>query len=433
MRSRSALWLLLPIVLGAATAAWLVSRAPAPQRVNSEPAGLPVRFALAEAQAIRPRAQGWGNIRAADNWTAVAEVRGTVLRQHPDLENGKLIAAGTTVIEIDPADYELAIAQAEADLATLAAEVAQIDAEAANTDRVLELEEARLALSKADLTRTRLLVDQGTAPQIRADEAERAVLAARRMVTELQNTLELVPVRRERVAAQRARTEAALARARRDLEKTSVTVPFDLRVTGVTTDPYQYVTVGQSLLSGDGVERVEVLAQIPVSTFRRLLAGAKAPADILAAMRSGPGAMLEAELRPIADPSQIWQGRVTRIEGALDPQARTVPVVVEVAAPYAGANPPLRLPLVPNLQVEVTLTGAVLADAVTIPEGALHGEQVFVVGEDDRLDLREVTPAFRQNGLAVITAGLAPGERVVLDDIAPAIPGMALRPVEPEL
>lgn len=431
MRMRPVLWLLLPVVLGAAMAGWLISRAPAPERVEAGPAGLAVRVATARAEAIRPQAKGWGNIRAADTWTAIAEVRGTVLWQHPDLENGRLIAAGTTVIEIDPADYELAIAQAEADLDALAAETSQIDAEAANTARVLDLEQARLALSEADLTRIRTLVEQGTAPQTRADDAERAVLAARRVVAELQNTLALVPVRRESVAAQRARTEAALARARRDLEKTAVTVPFDLRVTDVTTEPYQYVTVGHPLLSGNGVERVEVLAQIPVATFRRLMGGAAAPADILAAMRSGPGAMLEAELRPIADPSQVWQGRVTRVEGALDPQARTVPVVVEIADPYAGANPPLRLPLVPNLQVEVTLTGAVLPDAVTIPEAALHGAQVFVIGADDRLELRAVTPAFRQDGLAVIAEGLAPGARVVLDDIAPAIPGMALQPVEP--
>lgn len=431
MRMRPVLWLLLPVVLGAAMAGWLISRAPAPERVEAGPAGLAVRVATARAEAIRPQAKGWGNIRAADTWTAIAEVRGTVLWQHPDLENGRLIAAGTTVIEIDPADYELAIAQAEADLDALAAETSQIDAEAANTARVLDLEQARLALSEADLTRIRTLVEQGTAPQTRADDAERAVLAARRVVAELQNTLALVPVRRESVAAQRTRTEAALARARRDLEKTAVTVPFDLRVTDVTTEPYQYVTVGHPLLSGNGVERVEVLAQIPVATFRRLMGGAAAPADILAAMRSGPGAMLEAELRPIADPSQVWQGRVTRVEGALDPQARTVPVVVEIADPYAGANPPLRLPLVPNLQVEVTLTGAVLPDAVTIPEAALHGAQVLVIGADDRLELRAVTPAFRQDGLAVIAEGLAPGARVVLDDIAPAIPGMALQPVEP--
>jgi hypothetical protein len=39
--------------------------------------------------------------------------------------------------------------------------------------------------------------------------------------------------------------------------------------------------------------------------------------------------------------------------------------------------------------------------------------------------------AFRQAGQAVIAAGLDPGEWLILDDIAPAIPGLSLVPVAP--
>ncbi len=283
MRRRPVFWLLPPILLGAAIAASSPRRR---ARSGSTPRRLvsPCASSRPRRSRIRPTAQGWGNIRAADTWTAIAEVRGTVIWQHPDLENGKLIEAGTKVLEIDPADYELAVAQAEADLAALAAEAAQIDA--------LALEEARLAISEDDLTRTRELVAQGTAPQTRADEAERAVLAARRVVTELQNTLALTPSRREQVAAQRARTEAALARARRDLDHTNITVPFDLRVTQVEVELYQYVTVGQTLIGGDGIERVEVLAQIPVGAGHDVVhlmgEGREAPAAPTPAARSAP-------------------------------------------------------------------------------------------------------------------------------------------------
>jgi multidrug efflux pump subunit AcrA (membrane-fusion protein) len=71
-----------------------------------------------------------------------------------------------------------------------------------------------------------------------------------------------------------------------------------------------------------------------------------------------------------------------------------------------------------------------LAGAIVLPEAALHAGMVRVVGPDDRLELRPVTPAFAQDGRVVIAGGLSPGDRVVLDDIAPAIPGMALDPVE---
>lgn len=428
----SALLALPPIALGAAIAAWMITTAPGPAQESGTMPGLAVRVAPVAAQDIRPVAHGWGAVRAAQGWTAVAEVRGQVIWRHPDLEEGQLIPAGTEVLRIDPADYDLAIAQAEADLMALQAEAAQIVAEAENTDRVLTLETERLTLAEADLARIRGLVAQGVNPQTRADEAEKAVLQTRRTVTELQNSLALIPSRQARITAQQARTTATLARARRDRDQTVLTAPFDLRVTSVAVDLFQPVAIGQVLVQGDGLDRAEVVVQVPLPAFQRLLFPIDRPADPLAAIRQGPASRIGAELHPLSDPSQIWQAQVSRVEGALDPKARSMPVVVSVANPYADAAPPLRLPLVPNMQVQVTLTGAPVRDAVVIPEAALHGDAVYLVTADDRLEIRPVTPAFRQDGLVVIRDGLAPGDRLVLDDIAPALPGMPLRPVPVE-
>jgi hypothetical protein len=426
----SALLAIPPILLGAATAAWLISTAPGPAQDTEAATGLAVRVTPVALQDIRPTARGWGAVRAAETWTAVAEVRGQVIWRHPDLEDGKLVPAGTEVLRIDPADYDLAIAQAEADLMGLEAEAAQIAGEADNTSRILALEQERLRLAEADLARTRDLVALGVNPQTRADDAARALLQTRRTVTELQNALALVPAREARVVAQRARTEAALARARRDRDHTVLTAPFDIRVTGVMVDLFQPVAIGQTLVQGDGLARAEVVVQVPLPAFQRLLFPLDRPGDPLAAMREGPTAQIAAELHPLSDPAQVWQAEVTRIEGALDPRARSVPVVVSVNDPYADAAPPLRLPLVPNMQVEVTLRGAALTGVTVIPEGALHGDAVYLVTPDDTLEVRRVTPAFRQDGQVVIRDGLAPGDRLVLDDIAPALPGMALVPVE---
>ena len=197
--------------------------------------------------------------------------------------------------------------RAEADLAALQAESAQIDAEAANTARVLELEQARLALSESDARRIRELIAQGTAAPTRADEAERATLAARRVVVELQNVLALIPPRRARNTAQIARTDAALARARRDLDHTRVVTPFDIRVTQAPVERFQYVGVGQVLVAGDGLERVEGLAPVPGEAFRRLIAAAAAPGQTVeVAQRDAPavggaGAVPYNALKPAAD------------------------------------------------------------------------------------------------------------------------------------
>ena len=419
-----------PIVLGIAAAAWLIGNAPGPAQVDATAPGLSVRIETVAQQTIRPASSVWGNLRAAETWVAVAEVQGEVIWLHPDLEQGRMIPAGTEVLRVDPADYELALRQAEADLAALRAERGQIEIEAANTSRVLELERARLALSEADFQRTRTLVSQGTVPQTRADEAERATLLARRTVTELENTLSLIPSREQRLDAQIARTESAADRARRSLERTTLTAPFDLRVTQVAIELFQSVNPGQIVIRGDGLDAVEVVAHLPIDVFRRLIPGLPEGVELQEAMREGPAEAIDVVVSPIADPAQIWSGRVTRVEGTLDARARTVPVVVTIADPYESADPPNRLPLVPNMQVRIALTGAPLLEVVTVPEAALHGGIVLVADADDRLELRQVTPGFEQDGRIVIAQGLVPGDRVVIDAIAPAIPGLALSPVE---
>jgi multidrug efflux pump subunit AcrA (membrane-fusion protein) len=322
------------------------------------------------------------------------------------------------------------MAQSQADLAALAAEATLLSAEAANTGRILDLERARLTLAEADLTRTRTLAQQGTVPQSRADEAERATLLARRTVAELENAMALIPSREARIVAQIARTQAAIDRARRSLDRTVLTAPFDLRVTDVAAERFQTVAPGQVVIRGDGIAAAEVVAHLPIDSFRRLIGNTIEGMTLADMMRDGPPTLIDVTLSPLSDPTQVWTARISRIEGALDARARTVPVVVTVDAPYEGADPPRRLPLVPNMQVQMSFLGAAMTGAVLIPEGALHGGRVRIAGQGDLLELRPVTAAFAQDGLVAITDGLAPGDRVVIDDIAPAIPGMALTPVE---
>ena len=419
-----------PIAIGIAAAVWMISSAPGPARVEGAAPALPVRVMTITAEDIRPTVTAWGNLRAAETWVAVAEVQGEVIWRHPDLEPGRLIPAGTEVLRIDPADYQLALAQSQADLAALEAERAQLDAESENTGRILALEQDRLRLAETDLERTRALTEQGTLPQSRADEAERATLLARRTVAELENTLALIPSREARIAAQIARSEAAIARAERSLENTTLTTPFDLRVTEVSAERFQTVAPGQVLIRADGIAAAEVVAHLGIDSFRSLLGDTPDTITLADMMRDGPAVRIDVTLSPLSDPAQVWPARVVRIEGALDARARTVPVVVSVDDPYEGADPPRRLPLVANMQVGLTFQGAPLTGAIAIPEAALHGGMVRVVGPDDLLELRHVTAAFAQNGRVVIADGLSPGDRVVIDDIVPAIPGMALTPVE---
>lgn len=107
--------------------------------------------------------------------------------------------------------------------------------------------------------------------QTRVHEAERATLLAQRNVVELKNTLALIAPRRAG-GADRPH-QSCLTRNQRDLDHTSIMTPYDVRITSVTAERFQYVNVGQTLVKADGVARVEVVAQMPFDVFRRLLHG----------------------------------------------------------------------------------------------------------------------------------------------------------------
>ena len=423
--------LLPPVAVGVAVAVWLISTAEPPARTDQHERNVVARTIIAEVTPIHPVVRGYGNVRAARSWEAISEISGTITWRHPELDTGNVLRTGTNALKIDPTAYELAVAQAQADLAALEADIAQLGTDEANTGRLLALEQSRLDLTETELARIRDLVARGVSSQSAVDGQERATLQVRRVVAELQNTLGLLPSRRNRLDAQMARTNAVLDRANRDLAKTDIVVPFDLRVGSVHVERHQFVVAGQPLVTADDIRQAEIIAQIPVMSFRRLLGGTNQGEALAPATLPRNFEAISAEVRLVSDPSQTWPGRLVRVESALDPQARSVPAVVTVDEPYASANPPLRLPLVPNMYVELVLTGPVISENVTIPESAVHeGNLVYLRDTEGRLALREVSVVWRQNGQAVIETGIASGEEVILDDLVPAIPGMIVIPME---
>jgi multidrug efflux pump subunit AcrA (membrane-fusion protein) len=271
-------------------------------------------------------------------------------------------------------------------------------------------------------------MDQGAASAARLDEQESQTLNARKAVQELENQLALLPSRRNRLQAEVAQAVSRLDRAKYDLGYTTITAPLDMRVSEVNVELDQLVTAGQQLVAGDGIAVAEVPAQIQIEEFRRIVGSLPYAGDAVLFSDTIDLSAIEARVRLLAGGGGEWEGRVGRIEGGLDPQTRTVQAVVAVDEPYRSAEPPERPPLVKNMYVEVQLTGRPLPAMAVVPAAAVHEDKVYVLDGEDRLIIRPVRIAFRQNGLAIVREGLAGGERIVVDDLVPAIAGMAIEP-----
>jgi hypothetical protein len=98
-------------------------------------------------------------------------------------------------------------------------------------------------------------------------------------------------------------------------------------------------------------------------------------------------------------------------------------VVVRVEKPYAK-----KPPLASGLFVTADIKGRTLHNAAVIPRSALHQNNVvWIVDMGGQLRFREVDVALVQGDEAIVRAGLAYGERVVITPIKAVTNGMAVR------
>ncbi|MEE8246352.1 MAG: efflux RND transporter periplasmic adaptor subunit [Alphaproteobacteria bacterium] len=424
-----------PLVLGVAILVLMARGREGPERVPPGEQPRAVRVIAVPSVAVVPRALGHGVVTPGMVWEAVAEVAGKVAQIHPALKKGAVLEAGEVLLSIDQADYRLAEAEAEAEIRSVRAEFAELEARESNTRASLAIEQRALDLSETELERKRRLLERGNVARSAVDQEERAMLDRRQRAQSLNNTLNLIPAERQALEAKGALYEARLAEARLDLERTVIALPFDARIAEVTVEASQFVRAGETLVVADSIDVAEVEAQVPIDKMRHLVSGRPERPDLTPAELGRMPELLglSAVVRLHAGDFTVeWPARFARISDTIDPETRTVGVIVAVDDPYRQARPGLRPPLIKNMFVEVEVRGRPRPPGPIVPRAALHRDRVYVAGADDRLERRRVEVGFFQTNFVTIAGGLSAGERVVVSDLAPAVDGMLLAPVVDE-
>ncbi|MDG4868593.1 efflux RND transporter periplasmic adaptor subunit [Guyparkeria sp. 1SP6A2] len=400
----------------------------APPRSEQSPDPTAVRFI--QATPIHPvmEARGFGTVESARPWQAVANVAGRVVERHPALKNGQFVQAGTELLVIDPSRYQLALDQALADLQGIKAERRELEQEQANTRALLALEADRLELAEQELRRAQSLAERNMLSGTKLDAQKQTTIQQRQATQSLKNQLTQVPVKLEQLDARKAQAEARRDLAQEDLEDTRITAPFDLRIGRVEVETGEQVNRGQQVFQADGIDTAEVSLQIPFSHMRELVAQLSPDALSMGGVIPSTAALahITAQIRVRQENPIIWTGRIVRVAEGIDPATRTLPVVVAVDGPYRNANPPQRPALVPGTFVEGVLSQKSNLPQLVVPAYAVHQGQIYLVDSEDRLRRRTVDVSRPQNGWVVVHEGLEAGERVIIDDVVPAIDGMPL-------
>lgn len=426
----------LPIAaIGAVVLVFLVSNRPPPAQVEIAERATTVRVVAAQIHPVSPSVTGFGLVSPARSFEAIAQVAGRVEYLNPELSKGGILPKDAVLLRLSPEDFNLAIAQARANIRAAEAKLNEIAVSERNQIAAMALEQQALDLKAADLARAENLFRGGTVPQNRVDAARAAHLAQAQKVLSIESTLALLPTQRDVQVEQIAVYKASLETAKLNLARTELTLPFAARVASVSVELGQFVRAGQTAVVLDGIKTAEVEAQVAIAGLYKLLqamdlnvAASAANPSLMTQMLRGLGLGAEVTLS-LGEETVVWTAKLDRISETIDPKTGMAGLILQIDNAYAGALPGQRPPLTKGMFVKATLSAAPI-NGIVIPRNALRNGEVLVADQDDRLRSIPVVTKLVQGEIAVLSEGLEPGARVIVSDPSPVIPGMLLNVVE---
>ncbi|HET8817852.1 MAG TPA: efflux RND transporter periplasmic adaptor subunit [Pseudidiomarina sp.] len=349
-----------------------------PMRSMERPAVL-VEVLDATPTDVRFTVDGQGNVMPKRTTDLVAQVSGRIIELSDKFVDGGFFERGEVLLKIDPADYQVALQSAQ----------------------------AQLAQAKAAL----------------AEESARAQVAREEWESLQMGEIPALGIREPQVAAAVANVqsaEAGVARARRDLERTEIRAPYAGLLQNKSVDLGQYVSMNSQVGTLMGTEVAEI--RVPLSdrdlAYLNLPDGDTDPSNYpLVEVTSN-----------IAGEMQRWLGRMVRSEGILDSSSRVIYGVVQIDDPYNqnGQTHPTLLRF--GRFVQLSIEGSTANDVFEVPRYALTTTgKLWVVDEERRLQSRDVSVLRADDNLLYIDSGLNRGDKVVLTQLSNALPSMKVR------
>ena len=345
---------------------WQARLAPASNAAiaPTEPPAVPAEVVTAIQRDVPTYLTGIGTVKAFNTVTVTSRVDGMLDRIA--FTEGQTVKAGDLLAQIDPRPFQAALDQAVAKKAQ---------------------DEAQLANAKLDLQRfTNLAAHQFT--PVQQLDAQRATVA--------------------QLEAQIRGDQASIDASQTQLGYTTIASPIDGR-TGI-----RLVDQGNIVHATDSTGIVVVTQLQPISVVFTLpeqdlaavqSAMAAGAVDVLAAGRDGS--------RPPA------QGTLAVLDNQIDQTTGTI----RLKATFANRDGALW----PGEFVDVRVLARTEQNALTVPSTALQrgpgGYFVYTVDDDGRAAMRPVQVGQIADGIAVIQAGLSPGEAVVASGQYRLVPG----------
>jgi multidrug efflux system membrane fusion protein len=308
---------------------------------------------------------GIGTVTPRATVTVHPRVDGHLMAVH--FVEGQAVADGDLLAEIDPRPFQVALEQAEGQLAR---------------------DQALLANAKVDVLRYRALAKDDAIPKQQLDTQEA-----------------LVRQYEAALAVDRGQIDAA----KLDLTYSRVTAPVGGRIGLRLVDPGNLVhatdTGGLAVVTK--VKPIDVVFTLPEDELPALVTKVRA------------GARLVVDALDREGKTKLASGVLLTIDNTIDPTTGTVRVKAEF--PNDDET------LFPNQFVNARLELDVRRGVTIVPEAAVQrgtqGTFVWVVKDDQTVEMRPVTLGVTEGPDAALDAGVAAGERVVVEGAEGLRPG----------
>ncbi|MFP4237235.1 MAG: efflux RND transporter periplasmic adaptor subunit [Desulfonatronovibrio sp.] len=233
------------------------------------------------------------------------------------------------------------------------------------------------------------------------------------------NPLELYETELNKARINLAEAMAIKNRAGLNLDRTVIRAPHVSRVLTADVVSGDRITQGTQVALLEDIQKAKITASVPHSKTSWI--------DTSSADPDQSGSRVKISI-PGQPKYQYREGTVSGSSGQVDTETSTTDLTITLADPYGVLSTSSHEPEIPfETDVRVEITGKTLKDIIPVPEGVLReNATVYIAGEDDLLEIRNVRVERIENGQALISSGIEPGENVIVTDIPRAAQGMKI-------
>ena len=350
-----------------------------------------VQVATVSLQSVPLSVRSQGRVMAKTEIDLVSGVSGNIVKISPAFVSGGFFKRGDLLVSIDPAEYDLRVAQAQ----------------------------ARMTEAQYQLVREKAEADQAKDEWQYLGQGEPNPLSLR------------IPQLKEKQAKLAAEQEE-LKNARLLRQRTDIRAPFNGRLRTAAAGMGQYIDNGSILGRIYSSDLAEVRLPVSVDDLA-LIDFTDVPGG--QPVSSSPAVQFTAQYQ---GKLQKCAAHIVRSEGVIDPETGMIILIAQITDPLglktdktASTNTPSSPTLPIGLYVEAVIAGRTFDQVVTLPASALHKEhQVVVVEPDNRLSFRSVDVLRREQENIIIRSGLTAGERVMVSGLHHPIAGLTVTPIE---